>query len=136
MSRDVTKSMLRGFAKKCPACGEGKLYSGFLRVADSCPSCGEDLSHQRADDAPPYFTIMIIGHIVVPAMWVVERVWQPDMWLQMALWPTTILILALWLLPRVKGAIVGLQWGARMHGFGGASEAPPAFDVSKKASSS
>ncbi len=127
MKRPVWPSMMRGFAGRCPACGRGALFSRYLKVAPHCPQCHEDFSAQRADDAPPYFTIMIVGHIVVPAMWVVEKIWSPDMWLQMAAWPMLILVLSLWLLPRVKGAIVGLQWAARMHGFGENNLEPQAF---------
>ncbi len=91
--------------------------AGYLKVAQACDHCQQDFTAQRADDAPPYFTILIVGHIVVPAMWVVEKVWSPDLWLQMAAWPIVIAALSLWLLPRVKGAVVGAQWAMRMDGF-------------------
>lgn len=63
--RSVFASMLRGAKLKCPACGTGALYRRYLKVSDACPHCGEELHHHRADDAPPYFTIVIVGHIVV-----------------------------------------------------------------------
>ena len=63
--RPVLQSMLRGAKHKCPACGVGALYWRFLKVSDTCPHCGEELHHHRADDAPPYFTVVIVGHIVV-----------------------------------------------------------------------
>ncbi len=127
MTRPIWLSLWRGFGKRCPDCGQGHLLSGYLTVAKTCEHCHEDFSAQRADDAPPYFTILIVGHIVIPAMWVVEKLWSPDMWWQMAAWPVVIVILSLWLLPRVKGAIVGLQWAARMHGFGESHEEPSTF---------
>ena len=65
-ARDAWSAMLRGLRGRCPNCGEGRMFRAFLKVADHCPACGEALHHQRADDAPAYFVIMIVGHIVVP----------------------------------------------------------------------
>jgi uncharacterized protein (DUF983 family) len=122
MTRSIKQSMWRGFNTRCPDCGKGHLMAGYITVAPACTHCGEDFSHQRADDAPPYFTIMAVGHLVIPALWFVERFYAPPMLPQLILWPLLITVLSLWLLPRVKGAIVGLQWATRMHGFGGEIE--------------
>ena len=75
------------------------------------------MHHQRADDAPPYFTIMIVGHIVVPLLLVAEKFWRPELWIHFVIWLPLTLFLTLWLLPRTKGATVGMQWAFRMHGF-------------------
>jgi len=107
----------RGIACRCPACGRGPLFSSYIKVADRCPVCGEELHHHRADDAPPYFTIFIVAHIVVPLVLIVERIWQPSLFIHMAIWIPVTLALTLLLLPVVKGAIVALQWALRMHGF-------------------
>jgi uncharacterized protein (DUF983 family) len=115
--RSLKISLWRGFLKHCPSCGVGKLFSGYLGAQPKCPHCGEDLYHQRADDAPPYFTMMVVGHTVVPLLLVVEKLWQPELWIHFVLWLPLTLIMTLWLLPRVKGAIIGLQWSLRMHGF-------------------
>ncbi|MCH9806418.1 MAG: DUF983 domain-containing protein [Alphaproteobacteria bacterium] len=117
--RSIPQSMLRGAAQKCPACGEGNVFSSYLKVNDACPSCSEELHHQRADDAPPYFTMMIVGHIVVALVLLVEDLYAPALWVHAALWAPMILVMSLWLLPRVKGALIGLQWAMRMHGFSG-----------------
>ena len=93
------------------------MFRAFLKVANTCNHCCENLRHQCADDAPPYFTMMIVGHIVVPAMLIVERVWHPALSVHFVLWPTLTLALTFALMPSVKGAIVGLQWALRMHGF-------------------
>ena len=93
------------------------MFRAFLKVADTCGHCGEELHHHRADDAPPYFTMFITGHIVIPAMLVVEKLWQPPLALHFGLWTVVTLALAFALMPAVKGAIVGLQWALRMHGF-------------------
>lgn len=110
-------SIRRGLKLRCPACGEGKMFRKYLKVADQCPHCGEELHHHQADDAPPYFTILIVGHIVVPLMLAIELEYMPPLWFNIAVWPTLTTILCLALLPRIKGAVVGLQWAAHMHGF-------------------
>lgn len=116
-ARPMFASMLRGALLKCPACGVGAMFRRYLKVAESCPHCGEELHHHRADDAPAYFTIVIVGHIVVSLVLAVEMAYRPPIWLHMTLWLPLTLILTLVLLPSVKGALVGLQWALRMHGF-------------------
>jgi len=117
--RPALVSILRGFGGHCPACGRGNMFRKFLKVADNCPDCGEDLHHHQADDAPPYFTIMVVGHIVVPMMLWLELEYLPPLWVHATIWPALTLLLSLWFLPRIKGAIVGWQWALRMHGFDG-----------------
>lgn len=117
--RRVAPAMWRGWMKHCPACGRGGLLTRFLKVNHRCDACGTELHHQRADDAPPYFTIVVVGHIIVPLMLLVEQRFQPAEWVHAALWVPLTVVLALWLLPKIKGALVGLQWAMRMHGFGG-----------------
>jgi uncharacterized protein (DUF983 family) len=116
--RPTAAAMLRGWNRRCPACGRASLFNGYLKVLSSCRSCGEELHHHRADDAPPYFTIIIVGHIIVPLSLIAERNWSPDLWLQFLIWLPATLTLTCWFLPRVKGTLIGLQWAARMHGFG------------------
>jgi uncharacterized protein (DUF983 family) len=120
--RPIVTSLKRGFAQQCPACGQGALYRKYLKVVDTCPVCSEELFHQRADDAPPYFTIVIVAHVIVGAMLVVEQQFAPPSWLHMVIWLPLTLIMSLWLLPRVKGSLIGLQWALRMHGFGGEAD--------------
>jgi uncharacterized protein (DUF983 family) len=120
--RSLKLSLWRGFRKRCPACGRGQLFRGYLAAQTHCPDCSEDLQHQRADDAPPYFTMMFVGHTIIPLLLVVEKVWHPVLWLHFVLWLPLTLLMTLWLLPRVKGAIIGLQWALRMHGFAAIAE--------------
>lgn len=115
--RPWQRAMWRGALGHCPHCGEGRLFVSFLKVKDSCEACGEELHHHRADDAPPYFTMFIVGHIVVPLMLVVERLWAPPLAVHFIGWTIVTLGLTFALMPAVKGAIVGLQWALRMHGF-------------------
>jgi uncharacterized protein (DUF983 family) len=127
--RQVWQAMRRGFALRCPSCGQGRLFRSFLKVGDWCPACGEALHHQRADDAPAYFTIVIVGHVIVGAVLSLERTFQPALWVHAMVWLPLTLLLTLALLPRVKGALVGLQWALRMHGFSGVGDPldpPPA----------
>jgi uncharacterized protein (DUF983 family) len=117
--RDTWQAMKRGFMGKCPHCGEGKIFHAYLKVSDACPACGEELHHQRADDAPPYMTIFVVGHIIGAGMLIVEE--HNDalpIWIHATVWPILTLILCLSLLPRIKGGLIGLQWALKMHGFG------------------
>lgn len=115
--RDVWTAMKRGFRGRCPNCGEGKLFRAFLKTADRCSECGLDFSHHRADDLPAYLVIVIVGHIVVPLALSIETNFAPPMLLQLAIYLPVTLIASLVLLQPVKGAVVGLQWAFRMHGF-------------------
>jgi uncharacterized protein (DUF983 family) len=116
-SVSLAKAMWHGFRGRCPHCGEGRLFARFLKVADTCEHCGEELFHQRADDFPAYLVIVVVGHLVVPAILAVETAYAPPVWLQLLAWLPVTLIASLALLQPTKGAIVGLQWQAGMHGF-------------------
>jgi uncharacterized protein (DUF983 family) len=115
--RDMAAAIKNGLGQRCPCCGTGKLYRAYLKVTDVCASCGTELHHQRADDAPPYITMFITGHVVVAALLLVERTFAPPEWVHLAIWLPVTALLSLWLLPRVKGALIAIQWAAKMHGF-------------------
>ncbi len=118
-SRNTGEAVMRGARQTCPACGMGALFKSYLKVADTCPSCSEEMHHHRADDAPPYFTILVVGHIIGAGILMLEQAYHPDTWVHYMIWLPLLLILSLVMLPVVKGALVGLQWALRMHGFGG-----------------
>jgi len=99
----------RGIADRCPACGKTRLFNGFLSVVPICPECGAQLGQARADDAPPYFTIVIVGHIVIPGMLILERLEAPPLWVHAAIWLPLTVLLAVGLLRPVKGGTVGLM---------------------------
>ncbi len=120
--RSWLQAMKRGARGQCPNCGARTLFTTYLRVAHSCPVCGEELHHHRADDAPPYFTILIVGHLIVPFIMALELAYAPPVWLHLSIWLPLAALLCLLLLPRIKGTIVGLQWALRMHGFDHESE--------------
>ena len=115
--RDVWTAIKRGFRGRCPRCGEGKLFRAFLKVDNNCSVCGLDFTPHRADDLPAYLVIIIVGHIVVPTALLIETDYSPPVWLQLATYLPLTLVLSLALLQPVKGAVVGMQWALRMHGF-------------------
>lgn len=117
--RAVWPSLKRGFVGRCPACGEGHIFGSYLKVRDACERCGEPLHHHRADDAPPYVTVLIVAHIIGAVMVAVLSADETmPLWIQAILWPSLVIGLSLSLLPRIKGALIALQWALRMHGFG------------------
>lgn len=96
----------RGARNRCPFCGEGRVFRGYLAVAD-CAACGAPLGRLRADDAPPYFTIFIAGHLLVPPVLWIERAYTPPMWLHMVVWLPLFAIACILLLRPIKGATLG-----------------------------
>ncbi len=99
----------RGVRGLCPACGQTRAFRGYLRVVPQCLACGAPLGEVRADDAPPYFTIVIVGHIVIGSMLLLDQAYAPPLWLEAVIWLPTTVILALALLRPIKGATLGLM---------------------------
>jgi uncharacterized protein (DUF983 family) len=102
----------RGLRNRCPVCDQGRVFQGFLRVVPECAVCGSPLGRLRADDAPPYVVIFLVGHLLVPGVFWVERHYEPPMWLHMAIWMPLFAVLCTLLLRPVKGGVVGYM--ARM----------------------
>ncbi|MBL0374836.1 DUF983 domain-containing protein [Rhizobium sp. KVB221] len=117
--RNTVQAMKRGLFCTCPACGSGKLFKSFLKSVDHCAACGEEMSHHRADDLPAYLSIVLIGHIVLGGFMMTDLVWPVSSWIHLAIWTPLTVILALATIQPIKGAVIGLQWATRMHGFGG-----------------
>jgi uncharacterized protein (DUF983 family) len=122
--RPIAGALIRGFRGRCPCCGEGRLFRAFLKPVDVCERCGEDLSHQRADDAPPYFTILIVGHLLVPVLLFVQMTVELSVYGHLAIWLPLTALLTVGLLQPVKGAVIALQWALYMHGFDGSEDDP------------
>mgnify|MGYP000867955690 FL=1 len=116
--RPVKPAMLRGWRRRCPKCGAGPMFRGYLKVRDACPVCGQELHHHRADDGPAYLTILIVGHLLAPALMFTFVKFRPEPMVMITGFTIGMVALSLYLLPRLKGALVGLQWAKRMHGFG------------------
>ncbi len=116
--RALWPAVFRGFRRKCPSCGSGPILSSYLKVRDNCPVCREDLSHHRADDGPAYLAILLVGHLMAPLLLIVFEVFRPEPLVLFTIFAVGCVTLSLYLLPRLKGAIVGFQWARYMHGFG------------------
>jgi uncharacterized protein (DUF983 family) len=105
----VWSALRRGASNRCPVCGEGAVFAGYLRPVPACSACGTPIASLRSDDAPPYLTIFLAGHLLLPPILWVERAWQPPMWLHMTLWLPLMTLACLALLRPVKGAVIGLM---------------------------
>ncbi len=110
VSASVSQAALRGLACKCPRCGEGKLYAGFLALRPRCDACGLDYAFIDAGDGPAVFIIMIAGFIVVGAALVVEMKYQPPFWVHATLWGPLILATTLLPLRSMKALLIALQY--------------------------
>ena len=115
--RETKPAMLRGWRGKCPNCGMGPMFNGYLKVRNTCEFCSEDLYHHRADDGPAYIAILVCGHLLAPLMMFVFETWRPDPIVLTVGFVVVFVALALYLLPRIKGVLVALQWAKQMHGF-------------------
>lgn len=116
--RPTGMAMRRGMRGRCPACGEGRLFSRYLRVVDHCPSCDEAMHHHRADDGPAYVTVLVVSHVLTPLLLAVFVLWRPSVEAMLVGFLGAAVVMCLLMLPLVKGGFVGLQWARRMHGFG------------------
>lgn len=115
--RPVFPALKRGWRRRCPKCGQGPILSGYLKLRESCPVCRENLSHARADDGPAYITILLTAHVMGPLLLLAFEVFRPDPLILAVVFSIGVTCMSLFLLPRVKGALVGIQWAKRMHGF-------------------
>ena len=105
----------RGVRHRCPNCGEGRLYSRYLKVDLDCEVCGHDLARYPADDGPAYFTILIIGHLFVAPLLFFPFIWKAPVALVVPLTVIPLGALTLVLLPRVKGAVIGALWAHKLR---------------------
>jgi uncharacterized protein (DUF983 family) len=122
--RPLGPALRRGWRCRCPNCGEGRIFVSYLKIRDTCDVCGEALHHQRADDGPAYLTILIVGHILAPLIFYVFVHYRPEPLVLAAIFTVFTVALSLYLLPRLKGGMVALQWSKRMHGFGHGDNEP------------
>ena len=106
----VTESAIRGIACRCPRCGKGKLYSGFLTLAPRCQACGLDYAFIDAGDGPAVFIIMLAGAIMVAASLIVEVKYQPPFWVHAALWLPLIVVTTILPLRSMKALLIALQF--------------------------
>jgi uncharacterized protein (DUF983 family) len=102
-----------GFSCRCPRCGKGRLFKGYLTLLPRCPACDLDYSKADSGDGPAVFLIFIIGFLVVPlALWV-HATFEPPRWLNLTLWPAVIVALSVLLLRPAKALLIALQFRHR-----------------------
>lgn len=101
---------LAGLKCRCPRCGEGRLFSGYLDLATRCDKCRLDYSFADAGDGPAVFVILLAGFLIVGLAVVVEFVWRPPYWVHALLWIPLVLAVTLGLLRPLKGLLVALQF--------------------------
>ena len=106
----LTESALRGLACRCPRCGRGNLFSGYLNLRPGCEACGLDYAFIDAGDGPAVFIILIAGAIVVGSALIVEVKYQPPLWLHAVLWLPLMLAVTLWPLRAMKSLLIALQF--------------------------
>lgn len=108
--------LARGLRMRCPNCGAGKLLESYLKPAPSCRACGEEYGHIRSDDAAPWLTILLVGHVLVPFMVAVESTDRWPLGFSMAFWPLAAAVLTAAILPRAKALIMAIIWFERSPG--------------------
>lgn len=115
--RPLLRSIGRGLGKRCPSCGaRGTLMLDFLKPTPACAVCGERFNHIRTDDFAPWLSIIVLGHVLLPAAVSVERLWHPPLWLHLLIWVPLAAELIVAFLPRAKGAALGLMWSLGLRG--------------------
>jgi uncharacterized protein (DUF983 family) len=109
-------SLVRGALGRCPRCGRGPLLHRYLKIVERCSACGEPYGHFRADDAPPWLTILLVGHLTAPLFLLIEENYQLSTAAELAILLPFIVALTLALLPRCKGAILAAMWVTKAEG--------------------
>ncbi len=115
--RPTTMSaLIRGALGRCPSCGRGPLLHRYLKVVGQCSACGEPYGHFRADDAPPWLTILLVGHLTAPFFLLIEENFELTVATELAILIPLVVGLTLALLPRCKGAILAMMWVTKAEG--------------------
>jgi uncharacterized protein (DUF983 family) len=109
-----TEALMRGLKRACPRCGQGKMFAGYLTPRESCEVCGLAFEPLRADDAPAYFTVFLVGHIVIAGVLFTEQLGHPPMWVQF-LWLPVAVVMTGVLLPLIKGGVMGAIYSSQAN---------------------
>ena len=108
-------AILRAVLHRCPACGEGKLMRGYLKQVESCTACGESFGQIRADDAAPWATIILVGHVFLPMAFMIEL--GLPVWAEATVWAAGFSALSLAILPKAKAMFIAILWHTRAPGY-------------------
>ena len=100
----------RGVRRKCPACGEGRLFCGYLAVVETCPVCANDNEQYPSDDFAPYVTIFLVLHLLVPVFVIADRTYDLALWIEGAVTIPVFILATMALLPFAKGGVIGFAW--------------------------
>lgn len=109
-ARDAVSALSAGLRGRCPRCGKGKLFDGFIAPAGACGACGLDYGFIDSGDGPAVFVILVVGFLVVGAALVVEALYRPSYWLHAVLWLPLTLLLCFGLLRPFKAMLIALQY--------------------------
>lgn len=113
---ELKTAALRALMGRCPCCGEGKLMRSYLKQVENCAACGESFGKIRADDAAPWATIILVGHVFLPLAFLVEIDWMP-VWAEAGMWAALFTALSLAILPRAKTLFIAILWQTRAPGY-------------------
>jgi uncharacterized protein (DUF983 family) len=111
-------ALARGLVGRCPNCGQSKLYRAYLKQVEYCESCGERFGDIESDDAAPWFTILIAGILVAPLYFLFQDIFLSYFVIAMIFISLFTIVLILFLLPRIKGALIGAFWFSRLESDG------------------
>jgi uncharacterized protein (DUF983 family) len=113
--QDITlrKAAWRAVLGNCPCCGQGKLFARYLKQVENCAACGEYFGAIRADDAAPWLTIIVVGHVFLPLAFLIDLTHVMPVWGEMLLWSAFFTALSVALLPRAKGVMLAILWLTR-----------------------
>ena len=109
--------MFRGLRGRCPHCGKGRLFYRYLKVEPVCQSCGHDLDRYPADDGPAYFTVLLVGHLVIVPFLILgsQLIWKANLWILIPATLAAAAAITLTALPVIKGAVVGLLYAVNVN---------------------
>ena len=117
------RAALRGLRGRCPHCGKGALFYRYLKVSPLCPECGHNLDRYPADDGPAYFTILLVGHLIIAPVLLFPIIWQAPVAIILPATLIPLAVLTLGVLPRIKGAVIGALYALKVIDGGVASTA-------------
>jgi uncharacterized protein (DUF983 family) len=100
----------RAVMGRCPCCGQGELFRAYLKQVENCSACGECFGAIRADDAAPWLTIIIVGHLFIPLMLVIVAISTIPAWASAILWCGVFTLLSLAILPLAKALFIAILW--------------------------
>jgi uncharacterized protein (DUF983 family) len=117
LSENPPSPFATGLGGRCPRCGQGRLFKGFLSIAPRCSACGLNLAAQDSGDGPAAFIILIVGCVVVGGALVIEVKYGWPVWLHLAVWLPLTVVLCLAMMRPLKGLLIALQYKHRRHEF-------------------